>query len=231
MNIRDLGRTILNPATGERDTVWLRGYEDARQPDAGARAALVGPTIEIEPGQTLRVKLDNQLPADPTCHQGKGGSFNTSHCFSGTNLHTHGLWVNPPGNGDTVLISVRPGVSFEYEYAIPLTHPAGTFWYHPHLHGSTALQVPSGMSGAIIIRNDRAPVMGGDGTLEATGDLDRLLTRPDGASIRDRVLVLQQIQSACRYPDGDRERIAAFGLCAASRYRSARGHGHAGTGL
>lgn len=201
MNIKFLERTIYNPATDKRDPVKLRGYEDARGP-SGEDTALVGPTISIEPGQTLRIKLNNQLPGDETCHQGKGGSVNTPHCFNGTNLHTHGLWVNPAGNGDNVLISVRPGVEFEYEYAIPQTHPAGTFWYHPHLHGSTALQVSSGMSGAIIIRDDRAPVLGDGNALERPGDLDRLLMRPDGSSIPDRVLVLQQIQYACRYPQG-----------------------------
>ena len=60
--------------------------------------------------------------------------------------------VNPSGNGDNVLLSINPGVSFEYEYAIPPEHPAGTFWYHTHRHGSTALQVSSGMAGALIIQ-------------------------------------------------------------------------------
>ena len=82
---------------------------------------------------------------------------NNPHCFNGTNLHSHGLWISPTGNGDNVLLSINPGVSFQYEYNIPPDHPAGTFWYHPHRHGSTALQVSSGMAGALIVRGDRLP--------------------------------------------------------------------------
>ena len=48
-------------------------------------------------------------------------------------------------------------------------HPAGTFWYHTHRHGSTALQVSSGMAGALIIRGNRLP------TPTTHGDIDTLL--------------------------------------------------------
>jgi L-ascorbate oxidase len=201
MNVELLERSIYNPVTRSNDRVQLRGYRDARA-DETDDLPLVGPTISVAPGQTARVRLNNRLPPDETCGMGGGGSVNTPHCFNGTNLHSHGLWVNPSGNGDNVLISIRPGVSFEYEYAIPAEHPAGTFWYHPHLHGSTALQVSSGMSGAIIIRDDRAPVLGQDGEIARPGDLDRLLSDEEGNPISERILVLQQIQYACRYTSG-----------------------------
>lgn len=196
MNVTYLDRQIYNPATARYDRVRLRGYQDARQTGpSGADTPLVGPTIDVRPGETVRITLNNMLPQDSTCGIG-GGSANTPHCFNGTNLHSHGLWVNPSGNGDNVLVSIRPGVEFQYEYNIPADHPAGTFWYHPHLHGSTALQVSSGMSGALIIRGDRMP------TPTETGDIDRLLKQPDGSDIAERVLVLQQIQYACTDSNG-----------------------------
>jgi L-ascorbate oxidase len=111
-------------------------------------------------------------------------------------LHSHGLWVSPSGNSDNVLLSINPKVEFEYEYNIPADHPAGTFWYHPHRHGSTAIQVGSGMAGALIIRGDRKP------TPAANGDLDTLLVAPDGKPFPDRTLVFQQIPYACLGPDG-----------------------------
>ena len=40
-----------------------------------------------------------------------------------------------------------------YVIHIPRNHPSGTFWYHAHVHGSTALQVASGMEGALIIED------------------------------------------------------------------------------
>ncbi|HEX2280335.1 MAG TPA: hypothetical protein VHG52_01110, partial [Thermomicrobiales bacterium] len=36
----------------------------------------------------------------------------------------------------------------------PQPHPPGTFWYHPHCHGSTHMQVSSGMAGFLIIEGD-----------------------------------------------------------------------------
>lgn len=165
---------------------WVVVGAEGVNPDA----PYVGPTIETVPGETVRLTLNNRLPRDPDCIKWDK-DMNEPHCFNGTNMHTHGLWVNPSGNGDNVLISVNPGVSFQYEYNIPPDHPAGTFWYHPHRHGSTALQVSSGMAGALIIRGTRQPTQTGN------GDIDTLLT-----PFPERVLVLQQIQYACRDDDG-----------------------------
>ncbi|HYN39661.1 MAG TPA: multicopper oxidase domain-containing protein, partial [Rhodospirillales bacterium] len=78
-----------------------------------------------------------------------------------------------------------------YEYNIPPDHPAGTFWYHSHRHGSTALQVSSGMAGALIVRGSRLP------SKDANGDIDTLLTGRDGKPLPERILVMQQIQYAC----------------------------------
>ena len=174
---------IWNPATQRNDKVRLRGYTgDGMEPDR----PFVSPTIEMRPGQTVRMNLRNKLPMDPSCvgHDTKGHDPNIPHCFNGTNMHTHGLWINPAGNSDNVLISINPGVDFEYEYNVPEDHPAGTFWYHPHRHGSTALQVSSGMSGALIIRGDRQP------TADANGDLDVLLSKD---LFDAKVMVFQQM--------------------------------------
>jgi FtsP/CotA-like multicopper oxidase with cupredoxin domain len=73
-----------------------------------------------------------------------------------TNLHVHGLHVSPKGNSDNVFVHVEEGETFRYEYEIPPDHPAGTFWYHPHLHGLVADQLFGGMAGAIVIELDDA---------------------------------------------------------------------------
>lgn len=178
---------IYNPATGRKDKVRLRSYAGAA---INAARPYVAPTIEVAPGDTVRVTLRNALPADRSCIAAAANP-NIPHCFNGTNLHTHGLWVSPAGNSDNVLLSINPGVTFQYQYNIPPDHPAGTFWYHSHRHGSTALQVSSGMAGALIVRGDRLP------SPEANGDLDTLLK-----ALPERVLVLQQIQYACVDPAG-----------------------------
>ncbi|MDA8450804.1 multicopper oxidase domain-containing protein [Acidovorax sp. NCPPB 3859] len=191
LNVVYTDGTLWNPATRRNDKVRLRSYQGAH---VRPGAPFVSPMLEVRPGDTIRMRLNNRLPPDPGCIEAPQGA-NTPHCFNGTNLHTHGLWVNPAGNGDNVLISVNPGVSFEYEYNIPSDHPAGTYWYHTHRHGSTALQVASGMAGALVIRGNRPP------TPEKNGDLDTLLRPTPRQAFQERVLVFQQIQYACRDKD------------------------------
>lgn len=184
LNIVYTDSRLWNPAMQRWDKVRLRSYNGT---DVSPDAPYVAPTIEVNPGETVRVSLHNQLPADPSCAQ----HSDDPHCFNGTNLHTHGLWVSPTGNSDNVLLSIDPGASFQYEYNIPADHPAGTFWYHTHRHGSTALQVASGMAGALIVRGSRVP------SRTTNGDIDTLLRAESGAPMRERILLLQQIQYGC----------------------------------
>jgi len=170
--------------------VKLRSYQTA---NGGSDAPLVAPTIRVFPGDTVRLTLNNQLPDEGGCET---PDPNTPHCFNTTNMHAHGLWVSPSGNSDNVLLSIRPNVVFQYEYNIPADHPAGTFWYHPHRHGSTAMQVGSGMAGALIVEGTRLP------TQTQPGDIDTLLKDADGTPFPERVLLLQQIPYACRGTDG-----------------------------
>ncbi|MBX9603892.1 MAG: multicopper oxidase family protein [Bryobacteraceae bacterium] len=93
-----------------------------------------GPVIEARPGDEVRLTLRNEL-SEPT------------------NLHFHGLHIPSTGNADNVMLRVPPGESQEYSFSIPANHPSGTFWYHPHVHGSAARQVSRGLAGAFLIRN------------------------------------------------------------------------------
>jgi len=188
LNITYTDAEIYNPAANRNDKVRLRSYQGDRVDPA---SPFIAPMVMAEPGQTIRITLHNQLPSDPTCTPAHT-DVNTPHCFNATNLHAHGLWVSPSGNSDNVLLSINPGKSFQYEYNIPEDHPAGTFWYHTHRHGSTALQVSSGMAGALVIKGHRQP------TATQPGDLDTLLKATPSQSFRERVVVLQQIAYACR---------------------------------
>jgi FtsP/CotA-like multicopper oxidase with cupredoxin domain len=123
-------------------TVQLRSYN----------GKLVGPTLRVRPGETLNIKLVNDLPDGGPMHV-----MNTIGDLNHTNLHTHGLHVSPAGNSDNVLLDIGPGQTFQYEIKIPLNQVPGTYWYHAHLHGSTATQVSSGMEGALIVMGDAIP--------------------------------------------------------------------------
>ena len=122
-----------------------------------------GPTWVACPGDQINVDVRNEMdPANYTgMHPGE------------TNLHTHGFHVSPHVPGDNVFRTILPGGDFQYQYNLPLDHPPGAYWYHPHLHGQTNPQVFAGMAGAIIVQ----------------GGLD---DEPEYASIGTRDLVIQQ---------------------------------------
>jgi suppressor of ftsI len=116
----------------------------------------IPPTLRVRPGDTIRLRLVNAI-SQPT------------------NLHTHGLTVSPLGKSDNVFLSVAPGQTQDYEIRLPANHPPGLYWYHPHPHTFSDMQVRNGMSGAIIV----------DGLLDPFPTLRHL---------RDRVLLLKDIQ-------------------------------------
>jgi len=115
----------------------------------GYNGASPGPTLRVRPGDLLRVRLVNRIDQP-------------------TNLHTHGLHVSPQGNSDNPFVTVEPGDSFDYAIRIPADHPAGTYWYHPHHHGTVADQIYAGLAGALVVE--------GETGLPITGDLVLLVT-------------------------------------------------------
>ena len=193
---------IWNPGTGRYDLVRLRGFRDAKQSTTNLSPPMA-PTIQVSPGISLSLKVTNNLPQSPDCDS-HPKDINVPHCFNGTNLHTHGLWVSPSGNSDNVLVDIKPGTSFNYRYDISPDHPSGTFWYHPHRHGSTALQVASGMSGPLIVRGDRQP------SSTKTGDIDVLLKPIANQAFNEKILLLQQIPYAC---SGDESNVQFSWKC------------------
>jgi FtsP/CotA-like multicopper oxidase with cupredoxin domain len=138
-----------------------------------------GPLLETRPGETLRIRLRNELtPYDST---GWNGDHNVPHNLDYTNLHVHGMEVTPHlfqplGTSDPMaeMIAIRSGEQYDYAFMLPDDHPAGLFWYHPHHHGSTVVQAVSGMAGGLIVR----------------GAIDEV---PEIAAAREIVLVVNDI--------------------------------------
>ncbi len=135
-------------------------------------AGLLPPVWHLEPGERLRIRLENKLdPGDGDCHDFR------------TNLHVHGLLVSPWTSaaspyskfGDDVFLdtypestpncagqaSAMPGMvsagasvsptAADYEIVLPGDHPSGLFWYHPHPHMISGRQVGGGMAGLIAV--------------------------------------------------------------------------------
>jgi FtsP/CotA-like multicopper oxidase with cupredoxin domain len=130
------------------------------------------PNLRLNPGDLLILRLKNDLTdthpvakhAHGAMHGGSGPSEtpaakNEDSCASGsmtissTNLHFHGLTIPAICHQDDVLkTSVAPGdPPFEYRFRIPEDEPPGLYWYHPHIHGFSKVQVLGGASGALII--------------------------------------------------------------------------------
>jgi FtsP/CotA-like multicopper oxidase with cupredoxin domain len=109
-----------------------------------------GPTLRMRPGENLRIRLNNDLTKDPD-HPCGPEHLNQPHCFNTTNIHTHGLHVSPLAPSDNPFLKIEPQTGYDYCFQVPKFHPAGTFWYHAHVHGSTGLQVMNGLAGALII--------------------------------------------------------------------------------
>jgi FtsP/CotA-like multicopper oxidase with cupredoxin domain len=133
--------------------------------------APVGPTLRLKPGDVLNMRIRNLLPPNP---DPMPEDMNVPHHFNTTNVHTHGLHVDPNGISDNVLRRMSPRGEYEVRVDIPEDHPPGTFWYHPHVHGSTAMQVSAGMGGALIIE----------------GGLDEV---PEIAAANEQVFMFQQV--------------------------------------
>jgi FtsP/CotA-like multicopper oxidase with cupredoxin domain len=174
-----------------------------------------GPTIRVRPGDRLQVELVNDLDES-------------------TNLHTHGLHVSPEGVSDNVFRTVAAGKTARYEYEIPPDHPSGTFWYHPHLHGSVADQVFGGLYGALVVAGEAEPEVDrerilvlSDVTLDGDGQVARI-SQPQVMAGREGELLLVngQLRPRLDLEAGALERWRVVNACT-SRFVDLGLDGHA----
>lgn len=98
-----------------------------------------GPQIRARKGDTVRVRLINELP-EPT------------------SIHWHGIRIANAMDGVAGLTqdAVEPGGSFDYEFIAP---DAGTYWYHAHNRSWN--QVARGLYGTLIVE-EAEPVYDND---------------------------------------------------------------------
>lgn len=162
--------------------------------------ALPGPTIRVPAGNDRKVHVDLHNKFMKSDFRLVGGAFNTSklscHDFNLTNLHAHGAHVQPnlasadaadPCMGDgcaadsryyaddvTHDVAVGESARYRWDFDEDGPHHAGLQWYHPHIHGSTAIQVTNGAAGALVIE----------------GDIDQV---PGIAKAKERIMILSQV--------------------------------------
>ena len=105
----------------------------------GFNYQIPGPVLKAKKGDTLVVRVENNLPES-------------------TMIHWHGIRLpaSMDGTGE-VQHPILPGETFEYRFIVP---DAGTFWYHSHQNET--VQMEKGMYGGIIIEDDADPVFDND---------------------------------------------------------------------
>ncbi|MCZ6791648.1 MAG: multicopper oxidase domain-containing protein, partial [Candidatus Dadabacteria bacterium] len=129
---------LENSATGEIDEVNTPTYN----------GNLVGPTFRIKPGDSIQFDIINSFPPNP--ENQRLGAFPKDPYT--TNYHSHGLTVSPDGISDNVFRRMTPSETpYPVQIDVGSDHQSGTFWYHPHKHGSVSFSFFGGMAGFIII--------------------------------------------------------------------------------
>ena len=66
-------------------------------------------------------------------------------------MHWHGMHVPEKDDGHPKDV-IGNGETYIYEFEI--MNRAGTYWFHPHPHGRTGLQVYNGLAGLFIVTDD-----------------------------------------------------------------------------
>ncbi len=115
-------------------------------------------------------------------------------------------------NGDFLLEGEQAGEA-QFEFRLGQNngrkiakHPPGTHWYHPHSHGSTNMEVASGMAGFLVV----------EGNVDAainkymTGRADINTTLKTGAyGYRERLMMLQRVLVPPKDQDSQRPELKA----------------------
>ena len=93
--------TSLRCAYAYRDIggmrLYLRAYEGG-----------LGPTLRMKPGETLKIRLANELPPNRDILP---SNRSHPHQFNTTNFHFHGAHCSASGIADNVMRSMMPGKS------------------------------------------------------------------------------------------------------------------------
>jgi FtsP/CotA-like multicopper oxidase with cupredoxin domain len=163
IHVNAQGDDLVQPSTiesssGILDTTVTIEYGDFSGPDYSVtntrllNGLLPGPILRLNAGDTLRILFRNELQLQDGAVSGADNEFtDPDH----SNLHFHGGHVSGELPSDDIRMAVAPGDEYQYETVFPENHMPGTHWIHPHVHGSSALQLGGGAAMSFIV-NDPA---------------------------------------------------------------------------
>jgi FtsP/CotA-like multicopper oxidase with cupredoxin domain len=129
------GETAILPGT--RTRVWrYEAQVTMGEPNSVVTLSdnYLGPIIKVRTGQKVRVNFANALPeGQPTI------------------VHWHGLILPEEMDGHP-RYQIQPSQTYLYEFEVK--NRAGTYWFHPHPHGLTSLQVNNGLAGLFLVSDE-----------------------------------------------------------------------------
>jgi FtsP/CotA-like multicopper oxidase with cupredoxin domain len=133
------GEVSLLPGAPTR--VWRFNAQVIRGPASTLQTlegSYLGPVIRVRRGQHVRIRFVNQL-REPSI------------------VHWHGLDVPEVADGHP-RFAVDQGREYVYDFEV--ANRAGTYWYHPHPHMRTAVQVYQGMAGLLLVSDPEEDSLG-----------------------------------------------------------------------
>ena len=139
---------VITSAAGQLNVTLDLGMVDYVGPIHSLRTRALGgripgPTLRIRAGDTLRVRFRNRLRFQRSADGPERPDV--------SNLHFHGLHTGSALPGDDTTLPVGPRAEYTYVIEIPPDHAPGTFWIHPHVHGSSTLQGGGGAMATLIV--------------------------------------------------------------------------------
>ncbi|MFD5078792.1 multicopper oxidase family protein [Streptomyces sp. NPDC058371] len=114
----------------------------------------LGPTIEARSGEKLKLTFTNNLNGHlfaKDIDTSLDGASEEDRTRPRTSVHLHGAVVRPEFDGHTEN-TFRTGASMTYEFTNG--QEATALWYHDHAMGITRLNVPAGLAGKYLIRDE-----------------------------------------------------------------------------
>ena len=122
-------------------------------PTLGYNGSYLGPAIKLTKGEEVQMHVTNELG-------------------EATSVHWHGLEVEGTEDGGPHQV-IAAGETWNPSFTV--NQPAATLWFHPHVIGTTAIQVYYGLAGLLLIEDENSKSLG----------------LPDDYGVNDIPLVLQ----------------------------------------
>jgi FtsP/CotA-like multicopper oxidase with cupredoxin domain len=113
-------------------------FDNINTPTFGINGAYLGPTLRMRKGETVRMKVQNDIGRAST-------------------LHWHGMHLPARSDGGPHQV-VQNGTGWVSEFEVKQN--AATVWYHSHMVPETGFQVNQGLAGMILIEDEQSGNLG-----------------------------------------------------------------------